>query len=158
MRKFFLSALLALGCSFTSMAAGDYVNVVCTDGVGLSVERSAIDRIELGTSEIRVVKLDQTASTFDKSTVAKIEINGSDLSAVSDVTSSSLRIYPSIIESSLWLEGLGEESELTVYRITGDVAARAICKPGRNQIDLSSLSAGLYIVNVGTTTTKIVKK
>lgn len=158
MRKFFLPALLVLGCSFTSIASGEYVNVVCTDGVALSVERSTIDRIELGASEIRVVRLDQSVGTFAKSDVTKIEINGSDMSGISDVTSTSLRIYPAVVESSLWLEGLAYDSELTVYRITGDVAARAKCKPGRNQIDLSSLSAGIYIVNVGTTTTKIVKK
>ncbi len=67
-------------------------------------------------------------------------------SGVSSVMSDAVRVYPSVVESSLTIEAPIAGGDYTIYSVSGVQVAAGQMTGYEMQIDLSSLSAGTYIL------------
>ncbi len=74
-----------------------------------------------------------------------------------DVNSKSTKIYPNPVTDFLTIESKTNQ-EVKAYSVLGQLVLTTNLKVGKNQINLSSLPKGNYIVNIGADSYKIIKK
>jgi hypothetical protein len=74
-----------------------------------------------------------------------------------------IRIYPNPTNGELWIEGIGNMSEVEVINILGETVGSYLTK-SKNliKLDLSGFQAGIYQIKIsgsdGVTQRKVVKK
>ncbi|MBO5811541.1 MAG: Omp28-related outer membrane protein [Bacteroidales bacterium] len=66
-------------------------------------------------------------------------------------------VYPNPAENYVMIESI-KEAEVRIYSINGQMVSEHTVSEGLNTIDISSLNAGMYFMNVNNTMVKIVKK
>lgn len=66
-------------------------------------------------------------------------------------------VYPNPAENYVMIESI-KEAEVRIYSINGQMVSEQTISEGVNTIDISSLNAGMYFMNVNNTMVKIVKK
>ena len=66
-------------------------------------------------------------------------------------------VYPNPAENYVMIESI-KEAEVRIYSINGQMLSEHTVSEGVNTIDISSLNAGMYFMNVNNTMVKIVKK
>ena len=66
-------------------------------------------------------------------------------------------VYPNPAENYVMIESI-KEAEVRIYSINGQMVSEHTVSEGVNTIDISSLNAGMYFMNVNNTMVKIVKK
>lgn len=81
---------------------------------------------------------------------------------VSDVKRSDVKVYPNPVVDIVNIEAADKVKSVQVYDLTGKVVASHTLNAVKNQINLSKLTPGVYVVNIetekGTQSVKIVKK
>lgn len=82
--------------------------------------------------------------------------------AVSDVSKTQVKVYPNPVVDILNVEAASKVSTVQVFDLTGKVVSSHALSAVKNQVDLSKLAPGVYVVNIqtenGTQSVKIVKK
>lgn len=69
---------------------------------------------------------------------------------ISDITSDSLRVYPSPVVDEMTIELTEAINTIAIYNLSGSIVIPdySVIDGNRAQVDVSSLSAGLYIVKI----------
>lgn len=78
-------------------------------------------------------------------------------SAIGEPEVRSLLVYPNPVALTLYVN-VDRASDLTIYNLNGLAVLRHRLEEGSNSIDVSRLSAGLYLVSVDGKTLRIIKK
>lgn len=67
-------------------------------------------------------------------------------------------LFPNPVTSELRLQGLRQEAQARVLGLDGALLIEATLTPANGRIDVSSLAAGVYMLQVNGTTVKFIKK
>lgn len=67
-------------------------------------------------------------------------------------------VFPNPVVSELSVQGLREQAQARVLSVDGALLIEAAVAPGNGRIDLSSLPAGMYVLQVNGTSVKFIKK
>lgn len=80
--------------------------------------------------------------------------------AVEDVTTERalISVFPNPVVNQLTLQGLRENAQVRVLALDGAMLMEAQATQGTCNIDVTSLSAGIYLLQVNGTTVKFIKK
>lgn len=143
------------------------INSTGTDGKTVSQTLAVPADALLGTTRMRVKKifgstnfLDPCAgASFGQAEDYSISVGGL---AVSDVKRSEVKVYPNPVVDIVNIEAADKVKSVQVYDLTGKVVASQTLNAVKNQVNLSKLTPGVYVVNIqtekGTQSVKIVKK
>lgn len=143
------------------------INSTGTDGKTVSQTLAVPADALLGTTRMRVKKifgstnfLDPCAgASFGQAEDYSISVGGL---AVSDVKKSEVKVYPNPVVDIVNIEAADKVKSVQVYDLTGKVVASQTLNAVKNQVNLSKLTPGVYVVNIqtekGTQSVKIVKK
>lgn len=74
-----------------------------------------------------------------------------------DLTKSAVNIYPNPVNNVLFIE-VKEADKAEIYNITGTKITEKTLQKGKNQLEVSNLPKGVYIIKVNNSTFKIIKK
>lgn len=74
-----------------------------------------------------------------------------------DLTKSLINVYPNPVNNILFIE-TKEESKAEIFALTGTKITEKTLQKGKNQLDVSSLLKGVYIIKVNNSTFKVIKK
>lgn len=74
-----------------------------------------------------------------------------------ELNKSSVNIYPNPVNNVLFIE-TNEASKAEIFAITGNKITEKTLQKGKNQLDVSSLQKGVYIIKVNSSTFKVIKK
>jgi len=102
-------------------------------------------------------------SAFDATNGAEIWVMGS-VTGIDEKETSSFNIYPNPFGSSLTIDcgSYGEKSGMEVFNMIGEKVDARMLANGSNQVDLSTLKAGVYFVRISNNdqviTQKVVKQ
>ncbi|MBR6757705.1 MAG: T9SS type A sorting domain-containing protein, partial [Bacteroidaceae bacterium] len=88
--------------------------------------------------------------TFSQSVPESVEDATNDRLAVS--------VFPNPVTTQLMLQGLQAESQVRVLSLDGATLIEATAGQGNCRIDVSTLAAGIYVLQVNETTVKFIKK
>ena len=121
----------------------------------------------LGNTRMRVKKIFGTTDYLDPckggsfGQVEDYTINVASL-AVSNVNKSQVKVYPNPVVDVLNIEAASKVSAVQVFDLTGKLVSSHALNAVKNQVNLSKLTPGVYVVNIqtesGTQSVKIVKK
>lgn len=70
----------------------------------------------------------------------------------------SVALYPNPVTSQLTLQGLSEKAPIHIVSLDGKTVVDTTADRGKTVIDVSSLPAGIYLLNTQNTTLKFIKK
>jgi len=74
-----------------------------------------------------------------------------------DLAKSDVNVYPNPVNNVLFIE-TNETSKAEIFAITGTKMTEKTLQKGKNQLDVSSLPKGVYIIKVNNSTFKVIKK
>lgn len=117
-----------------------------------------IDRITFSSGNLVIKKKDATSSSMMISDIDKMSFGI--YSGIVEVPNigSSLQIYPNAATSYIMLKNAPEgEIKIAVYSMTGTLLKSIKLGSASQQIDISKLTNGLYLLKVNTTTFKFMK-
>ncbi|WP_413533846.1 DUF5074 domain-containing protein [Empedobacter brevis] len=74
-----------------------------------------------------------------------------------ELNKSSINVYPNPVNNILFIETI-ESTKAEIFAITGTKMTEKTLQKGKNQLDVSSLPKGVYIIKVNNSTFKVIKK
>ena len=108
-----------------------------------------------GSSTMSIVKTDNsTIEDVTKVSFAKLDATGVS-SAVAD---NGVSLLSRVVEGCLTITGCKEGHTVTVVSAGGAVELQTVTSGDRTNVDVSRLASGVYMLNVGKTTVKFIKK
>ncbi len=157
--KLTVKFLLASALLCTSMAgarADQGVMVVAKDGSTTSLTLPEVKRIDIGAEAVTLHSA-QGSTTVPLSELDHIKI-GTEVSSVQTLLKEGeIAVWPTRVTDYVNVTGLAPESTVTIYSVSGALAASATASDGTARLDLSGAAAGIYIVNTGDRSVKIIK-
>lgn len=150
-----MGILLASSLAMTGLSAQD-VSVVYLDGSVFTSARSDIDRIVIGTGEIRVVPNAGEATVHEIAKIARIDLQG--MNNVVDMENDRLKVWPTVADAVVHVEGVCSGEEVRLYDFKGAVVLSFVSEDGSNDLDVSGLPQGMYILRTGQMAKKIIKR
>jgi len=126
------------------------------DGKTAQKELAKVSRIVFDGSQNISLDLNDgnTKDLGNVSNVQKIVFADGELASVDQTNATSVKIYPNPTTESISIEGLEQGQQVKIYSISGKLAQVS----NESVINVSSLSNGEYIVVVGQTVAKLIKK
>lgn len=162
MRKFYTKLLcgLVLGASFVAGASAQEkaVVVISTDGSMRQEVLTNVDRIEIGATSLTLKSAGGESETVDYKDLDRVLI-GAEWSEVKQITSENeIAVWPTLTTDVVNISGLNAGEAIEVVALNGANALKAVAADGLTTLNLRSLPAGVYIVNVKKHSVKIIKK
>lgn len=158
MRRYLtISIVLSL---FVGWANAQTSNLVLNfnDGTTKSSALSALSKITFSGSSIVLNYTDGSKGTFEESLIQKMIF--SSITAVEDVfsTSTGLTVYPSPATDYIRIANLPEgETAYTIYSLDGAMVASSILGSATEQINVSTLNKGFYVIKLNNHAVKFMK-
>jgi hypothetical protein len=137
----------------------DSANPFCSGGNGMAVDESGYLWISDGMNgEVRVYDSGENlVHTYSVPTPAAIAVSGSFTGIHNSFCEpiAVISVYPNPATSAVFISGAASEEMVTVYDITGRIAATTTTGDnGSASLDVSELNTGLYTVVCGTSATR----
>lgn len=150
-------ALLTLTLGTLSAGAVNKVTVHGTSGENGGFNGGEVTKITFSPTDFTIWQGDTQAATFAVKDVVKISFGKS--SGVNAVHQASIDIRGSVT-TTLSITGLADDFRPTPMQIYSPAGQTCIAQSawGGEDIDVSALPAGIYIINFNSTTLKFVKK
>ncbi len=155
--------LAGLVVSFASLipvslrADGIGIAVIKADGSTHSVEISDIRKIDIASDALTIHHMAGNKTGHSYADVERIDI-GVKLSGIDGIVADgSIAVWPTLVKESINVSGAPAGTPVAVYDLDGAVVASAKVTDATLSLDLSTLSAGAYIVVVGKQSVKILK-
>ena len=114
-------------------------------------EELVINPLKNGTAKIKI-----SFNSNGKVVSQNITISSAVL-GTSDLNKSSINVYPNPVNNVLFIE-TNEASKAEIFAITGAKMTEKTLQKGKNQLDVSSLPKGVYIIKINNSTFKVIKK
>ena len=108
-----------------------------------------------GSSTMSIVKTDN--STIED--VTKVSFAKLDATSISSaVVKNGISLLSNVVEANLTITGCKEGQAITVVSTDGAVKVKTVTSGDHTNVDVSRLASGVYMLNVGKTTVKFIKK
>ncbi len=114
-------------------------------------EELVINPLKNGTAKIKL-----SFNSNGKVVSQNITISSAVL-GTNDLAKSVVNVYPNPVNNVLFIE-TNEASKAEIFAITGTKMTEKTLQKGKNQLDVSSLPKGVYIIKVNNSTFKVIKK
>ena len=122
----------------TKVTEGTQLTVIATPKTGFE-----LDKIMAGSEDIT------TSKQFVVKQATKVQVSFKKSTAITDVASAQLQIYPNPTAQELHIAGVAPHLPLTLYNVAGEASAVARSdSQGVAEMDLSHLPAGLYLLQI----------
>ena len=153
MRNFFLAFVLL--CT-TAVNAADLKWALTTqDGKTVFMNQVGYILYTDGSSTMSIVKTDN--STIED--VTKVSFAKLDATGISNVVAKDgISLLSRVVEGSLTVTGCKEGQTVTVVSAGGAVKVQTVTSGDHTDVDVSRLASGVYMLSVGKTTVKFIKK
>ena len=117
---------------------GTQLTVIATPQTGFE-----LDKIMAGSEDIT------TSKQFVVKQATKVQVSFKKSTAITDVASAQLQIYPNPTTQELHIAGVAPHLPLTLYNVAGEASAVARSdSQGVAEMDLSHLPAGIYLLQI----------
>jgi len=129
------------------------------DGSRSGTLLSTLDRITFSGANLILKRKDATTGSLIISDIDKL--NFGVFSGVPEVSTNekTVQVYPSPATNYITLKNAPEgEVHITVYRLDGGILINKMLSDGTEQIDISNLSKGIYLLKVNNKTLKFSKQ
>jgi len=114
-------------------------------------EELVINPLKNGTAKIKI-----SFNSNGKVVSQNITISSAVL-GTSDLNKPSINVYPNPVNNVLFIE-TNDASKAEIFAITGAKMTEKTLQKGKNQLDVSSLPKGVYIIKINNSTFKVIKK
>lgn len=158
MRKLLLMPLVLM-IALVAQAGVTHLRVEMLTGGGLSSSLALIGKIVLGEDDVLLYDNSgvQIGST-PFSQLGKIVFYEDGISALSDVTESSVQVFYDATRESLFVCGLEGQQTIRVYSASGQLLQSTNATNGEATIHISGLQNGAYLLQVGAQVVKFIKE
>lgn len=147
-----ITLIFAILCSMHMMAAGLVVQT--TDGAQQLHDIALIGKWVFVGEELQLLdKAGVVLATEQIANIRKITFSLSSTTAVEDVKDDAILVYPNPTQDILYIKGI-ESQTLRVY----DLQGRVLQEEHGNQITVSNLSTGTYLLQIGTQVVRFIKQ
>ena len=153
MKKLFLTALLAMGLASSIFAQSVTFHIVKNDGTTAQYEMSSDAKIYYSDTQLFLDNNGTTVS-YNLSELRKVYFSSSD--NTNEIDNQQLAIYPNPAKDVLRITNITDNQEVTIYSINGAVIKRVIVSED-DEINISELRPGMYIVSAGNMFSKFIK-
>lgn len=154
-----LLILCALFLSFSAVKAEEVITIHLNNSPAKDITLANIQKITFDANGLNVFCYDNNNESFNYSDINKLTF-GEGVGVESLLAdNASIMVSPNPTKSTLVISG-GENlygSDLRIYSISGSIISQHNNWNGET-VDVSNLNAGIYFVNIGSTTTKFVKQ
>lgn len=153
MRNFLLALVLL---SATALNAADLKWALTTqDGKSVFMNQVGYILYTDGSSTMSIVKTDNI--TIED--VTKVSFEKLDATGISNaIADKGISILSRVVEGCLTITGCKEGQTITVVSASGAVEVKTVTSGDHTNVDVSRLASGVYMLNVGKTTVKFIKK
>ena len=130
------------------------------DNVIGTLDPNSWNRVEIDLSEykgktIRVV-FRYEGKDAHKWFIDEVEVWRDSYDAIEENASAAMFVYPNPATGSIRIDGFGTASEVRIYNVIGELVKVVDAKPNQ-EIGISELAAGVYMLRCGNTTLRFVK-
>ena len=153
MKKFFITALIALGFACSMSAQDISFTIVKNDGTSTSYTMSSNAKIYCSDTQLFLDSNGETV-TYNLSDLRKAYF--SVLDEIVETENQQLSIYPNPVKEILRITNIPDNHSVTIYSIDGK-AVKKIEVSESAEINVSDLKSGLYIIGVGNEFSKFIK-
>ena len=153
MKKLFLTALLAMAFAGSLFAQSVTFHIVKNDGTTAQYEMSSDAKIYYSDTQLFLDNNGTTVS-YNLSELRKAYFSTND--NINDIDNQQLAIYPNPAKDVLRIANIADDQEVTIYSINGAVIKRVIVSED-DEINISELRPGMYVVSAGNMFSKFVK-
>lgn len=155
MKKKFTALFAAMLLGWSAIASADSTQWVMLDNIGNQVPMSQVSYLTAadGAKVFSIVKTDNSVINDVTSVSFKQEI----VSGVEEVSSAAGQLFSRPVENSILISGAAGR-HATVVDMKGSVVISRSIDSDSEQIDISTLPSGVYLLKVGSSTTKFMKK
>ena len=152
--RIFLLAFVLL-CAYAANAADLKWALTTQNGKSVFMNEVGYILYTDGSSTMSIVKTDN--STIED--VTKVSFAQLDATGISNVVvNNGISLLSNVVESSLTVTGCKEGQTVTVVSAGGAVKVKTVTRGNHTNVDVSRLASGVYMLNVGKTTVKFIKK
>jgi hypothetical protein len=156
MKQLLLSLLLALTATTMRAAEGDVWCMVTESGQSVALSQVHY-LLSLGANSESFTIVLRDGSTIDN--VTKVTFSQTTPSAISPATmTDETALHHRIAGSELVLMGCPEGSPVSIVALSGKTLLRSVTSGRQTTIDISSLAKGVYILSLGQTNLKFMKR
>ena len=153
MRNFLLAFVLL--CPSAANAAALKRALTTQDGKSVFMNEVGYILYTDGSSTLSIVKTDNSIiEDVTNVNFAKLDATG----ISSAVLNNGISLLSNVVESSLTVTGCKEGQTITVVSAGGAVKVKTVTSGDHTNVDVSRLASGVYMLNVGKTTVKFIKK
>ncbi len=151
MKKFLLGALLFVG----ALSANAELQWVLVTDAGTQIPMSQIECLMAAddAQTFSVLKNDATVVS-DVTSVSFLQTTNT---GVETISTESVAVFPDMVTNSILILG-AQGKKVNVYSTDGGLRLSTPLSEESTRLDVSSLSAGTYILSVGKTSIKFIKK
>lgn len=157
----FSVAFIAFATFAPQSAMGDTVGVIIvkTDGSMHEHEFEAINRLEIGEKTVTIHHATAEPTEHNMSEIDRIKIAAQLSGIQSAVAEGSLAVWPTAVETDVNIAGAEAGTAVNIYSMSGsNVQQGTIDADGTLSLNLSQLQKGTYVLTIGSTSVKILKK
>ncbi|OYP60063.1 hypothetical protein CIK99_00355 [Prevotella sp. P5-92] len=153
MRNYLMAFVLL--CTTAANAADLKWAMTTQDGKSVFMNQLAYILYTDGSSTMSIVKTDN--STIED--VTKVSFAKLDATSISSaVVKNGISLLSNVVEANLTITGCKEGQAITVVSTDGAVKVKTVTSGDHTNVDVSRLASGVYMLNVGKTTVKFIKK
>ncbi len=153
MKKLFLSVLMALAFTCSLHAQDVSFTIVKTDGISSTYTMSSDAKIYYSDTQLFLDNNGETVS-YNLSDLRKAYFSTNE--NVDEVENRQFDIYPNPVKDVLRITNITDNQLVTIYSINGKIVKK-IDVSTNDEINVSDLKSGLYIIGVGNKYSKFIK-
>ena len=153
MKKLFFTALLAIAIAGSIFAQSVTFNIVKNDGTTAQHVMSSDAKIYYSDTQLFLDNNGTTVS-YNLSELRKAYFTTFD--NTNEIDNQQLAIYPNPAKDVLRIANIADDQEVTIYSINGAVIKRVIVSED-DEINISELRPGMYVVSAGNMFSKFIK-
>lgn len=131
--------------------------VVGSDGSITETPMSEVGKIAFGSSSFTVESKAGQAAEHKYGDVKRVDFGK--LTSISNVVAEArLAVWPTVTTSTVSVKGAEAGAAIRLFNLSGSQVMNVKAVEGVTTVDLSPLSAGMYVLTVGDNSVKIIKK
>lgn len=151
--------LLSLFATLFLSSQAQQIFIETTSGETFSELISQIDEMSFPNNNIEILKTDETTTVFNLLQIKKMYFNT--ITAVEEISTSqtSIALYPNPANDYISVRNVSDtKTDYSIYSIYGSMVLQSTINSSTAIIDISSLSNGIYFLNISGQTIKFIKQ
>lgn len=147
--------ILSIICTIASNATEQKWALTTQSGESVFMDQVGYILYSDGSSVMSIVKKDNSAIE----NVTKIVFSKMETSSISDVlVNKGISVLSRVVDESLRIKGYQDGLRFSVVSASGAEVVKGMTHSGQTDIDVSGISTGVYVLVVGETKIKFIKK